>query len=298
MTIIDPRLVERARGIDMLAFLERHCGFTFVLRGGSYRCRQHPSLAVKDDRLSWYWHSKGVGGYGAIDYLMKTEGMTFRRAVDAAMNIPAVTPNLQKPQPERTLVLPERASLPYTRLPDYLCNHRGIDIGIVNALLDEGSIYEDKRGNVVFLGFDGQGAARFASLRGTHGSQRFRMDCAGSDKRYGFCFGSTLSERLYVFESPIDAMSHASLMYTESDGKATWEHDCRLSLAGTADTALPFFLNQHRSIKQLVLCLDNDPAGREAATVITGKYAARGFLSRIELPQGKDYNLDLLHSKK
>lgn len=54
-----------------------------------------------------------------------------------------------------------------------------------------------------------------------------------------------------------------------------------------------FFLNQHREIKELVLCLDNDIAGRESAAKIARKYADLGYVVRIELPQGKDFNEDL-----
>ena len=41
-------------------------------------------------------------------------------------------------------------------------------------------LYEDKRGNVVFVGHDEQGAARFASVRSTYSD--FRGDCMGSGK--------------------------------------------------------------------------------------------------------------------
>ena len=139
----------------------------------------------------------------------------------------------------------------------------------------------------MFIGFDERSAARFASLRGTYHDRQFRKDCTGSDKRFGFQMGAAPSQRLYIFESPIDAMSHASLV-------DDWRRDNRLSLAGTSGTALPHYLNTHPHIRELVLCLDNDPAGREAATAIAEKYAALGFTTRIELPQSKDYNADLL----
>jgi len=60
--MIDKSTIEQARRTDLLQFLEKHNGFTFSEKGGIYRCRQHPSLAVKNDRLSFYWHSKGIGG--------------------------------------------------------------------------------------------------------------------------------------------------------------------------------------------------------------------------------------------
>jgi hypothetical protein len=77
---IDENTLAQARAADMVAFLEKYHGFTFAHRGGEYRCNQHKSLAVKSDRLSWFWHSKSIGGYGALDYLTKVENMPFREA--------------------------------------------------------------------------------------------------------------------------------------------------------------------------------------------------------------------------
>jgi len=120
------------------------------------------------------------------------------------------------------------------------------------------------------------------------------MDCTGSDKRYGFTMPAcSPSERLYVYESPIDAMSHASIENVATGDKDTWKQHSRLSLAGTSDTALLFFLNKHTAVKDLVFCLDNDPAGREAAATLVKRYGEKGFQTQIERPMGKDINEDL-----
>jgi hypothetical protein len=119
------------------------------------------------------------------------------------------------------------------------------------------------------------------------------MDCTGSDKRYGFNMALSPSERLYIYESPIDAMSHASIENMVTGDKDAWKRHSRLSLAGTSDTALAFFLNKQKSVNELVFCLDNDTAGREAAAIMARKYADRGFCTRLELPGGKDFNDDL-----
>jgi len=290
--LIDKNIVEQARNTDIIAFFEKSYGYTFSQKGGAYRCRQHPSLAVKSNRLSWYWHSKGIGGFGALDYLVKVENMPFNSAVETAAGITAATAKPgQDAEKPKTLVLPEKAGTPL-RLYDYLCGKRGIDSGIVDALIQKGSLYEDKRGNVVFVGYDEQGKARFASLRGTL-DRAFRMDCAGSDKRYGFNMALSPSERLYIYESAIDAMSHASIDNMVKGDKDAWKQHSRLSLAGTSDTALSFFLNKQKSVNELVFCLDNDTAGREAAAGMAREYADRGFYTRLELPAGKDFNEDL-----
>ena len=293
---INEDIVAQARTADVLAFLIKYHGFTFAHRGGSYRCKRHPSLAVKDDCLSFYWHSKGVGGVGVIDYLVKVENMTFREAVEVITGISptsAPPPIQHEPPKPKPLVLPEKSGLAL-RLYDYLCNKRGIDTEIVNMLIQRKMLYEDKRGNVVFVGYDEHDKARLASLRGTHGDCNFRGDCSGSDKRYGFNIAASApSERLYIYESPIDLMSHASLENAATGDTWVWLQHNRLSLSGTTDTAIPFFLNQYKAIKELVLCLDNDTAGRDAALRLSAKYVQKGYLTRIELPSGKDYNEDL-----
>jgi hypothetical protein len=101
------------------------------------------------------------------------------------------------------------------------------------------------------------------------------------------------SERLYIFESPIDAMSHASLVNADTGDTGAWKRYSCLSLSGTSDTALNFFLNQHTAVKELVFCLDNDQAGQAAAVKMAREYAYRGYTAINEPPRGKDFNEDL-----
>ena len=290
--MIDNRIIEQARKADIISFLEKYHGFTFTTMNGGYRCKQHASLAIKNDCLSWYWHSKSIGGFGALDYLVKVENMSFREAVEVITGATTPTAPLRhEAVPPKTLILPEKAGI-MLHLYDYLCIRRGIDSEVVNTLIQKEKLYEDKRGNVVFVGHDEQGAARFASLRGTQSD--FRGDCSGSDKRYGFSVAACVpSERLYLYESAIDLMSHASLVNADTGDKGAWKRHNRLSLAGTSDAALPFFLNQHKAVRELIFCLDNDTAGREATVMMARKYAAKGYTALNELPQGKDFNEDL-----
>jgi hypothetical protein len=296
---LDKAIIDKARSSDVVAFFERYHGFTFSRSGSEFRCNQHKSLSVSDNRLSWFWHSKGIGGYGALDYLIKVENMPFRSAVETLIgSIPTSTVRYSPTtSPPKTLILPERSSTAL-KLHDYLCNTRGIDGDVVNWLTQKKMIYEDLRGNVVFVGSVVQGNARFASLRGTHND--FRGDCSGSDKRYGWCMIGRNLERLYVFESPIDCMSHATIANEAKGSSTAWKQQSRLSLSGTCETALIFFLSQPENIqtRELVFCLDNDTAGREAAMLLSKKYADEGYSTRIVTPQGKDFNDDLLEHRR
>ena len=64
--------------------------------------------------------------------------------------------------------------------------------------------------------------------------------------------------RLAVAESPIDALSLASLVKL-SGGE--WRDSHYLSLGGTAPRAMLQFLHDHPHVTQVSLCLDNDKAG-------------------------------------
>ena len=204
--MIDKINIDNARSIDLIAFLEQYKSFHFRHLGGEYRCTEHTSLAVKSDRLSWYWHSKGIGGYGAIDFLMKIEGYDFKGALqllaDGQTNAPPPPPTVAT---QRDFILPEKAKS-NRRAYAYLTITRGIDSEIIQELFQEKKIYEDIKGNAVFVGFDEQGKPKYATLRGTYTDKPFRMDCIGSDKRYSFCMNGD-TDRLYIFESAIESLS-------------------------------------------------------------------------------------------
>jgi len=107
------------------------------------------NLAVKDDRLSWYWHSKGVGGYGVFDYLTKIENMTFINALELLEgNTTTMQAAPRKQKAPVILKLPEKKNIT-VNLYKYLCVQRGIDSNIVSTLHDEGKVYENKDGNLV-----------------------------------------------------------------------------------------------------------------------------------------------------
>ena len=101
-------------------------------------------------------------------------------------------------------------------------------------------------------------ASRFACLRGTR--DNVRIDVEGSDKRYNFSLLAADPEcpRLAVAESPIDALSLATLVML-SGGE--WQDSHYISLDGTAPRAMIQFFHDHPHVAQVSLCLDNDKAG-------------------------------------
>jgi hypothetical protein len=85
----------------------------------------------------------------------------------------------------------------------------------------------------------------------------------------------------------------ASLVNATTGDTGAWRKHNRISLAGTSNTALSFYLDRHQNIMELVFCMDNDPAGRIAALMMGREYALKGYMVLNEPPRGKDFNEDL-----
>ena len=195
------------------------------------------------------------------------------------------------------LVLPERAEGKYNRVYAYLSQTRGISPDVISDFMRSKQVYQDTKGNCVFVGFDEQGTAKFGSVRGTLTEKKYRGDCKNSDKRYAFHQMGTDSTRLYIFEAPIDLMSHCT-MTDQAFGKGAYKGQTRLALCGSSDVALEAFLERHSEVRVLHFRLDNDEAGRAAVEKYTAKYQAKGYEVHSFFSKGKDVNEDLINAQK
>ena len=193
--------------------------------------------------------------------------------------------------------MPEKADGKYNRVYAYLSQTRGISSDVISDFMRSKQLYQDTKGNCVFVGFDEQGTAKFGSVRGTLTERKYRGDCKNSDKRYAFHQIGTDSTRLYIFEAPIDLMSHCT-MTDRAYGKGTYKGQTRLALCGSSDVALEAFLERHNEVRVLHFRLDNDEAGRTAVEKYTAKYQARGYEVHSVFAKGKDVNEDLINTQK
>lgn len=294
--------IRQAHEVDMVEFLENYLGMEhgfYRSAGGEYRSKEHSGLAVHPDGRQWSWFSHAIDGNDAIDFLQRYEKMTFYDAVEVLLREYPVITNVTENRrncnenecetPSPLLFEPDKSSS-YRRLYAYLTKTRCIDREIVCSLIHDDKMYQDERGNIVFRGFDEFGNVRYATRRGTYSGKRFCRECRGSDKRYGFRFGDDRTDMVYVFESPIDGMSHATM---ELHTVGEWKEKCRLSLGGVSDAALEEYLRTHPHVKKIILCLDNDESGNSAADKMMRKYDELGYSVERETPRMKDFNEDL-----
>lgn len=138
---------------------------------------------------------------------------------------------------------------------------------------------------MVFAGRDTKNIPCFAHCRGT--TDKFRLDVAGLDKSYGFCYQGNGSQ-LCVFEAPIDLLSFICLFPKD------WQNSSYLSLGGVADKALIWYLNDHHDISKVFLCLDSDEAGEKASRRIAEELPEGLAVVRLKSVL-KDWNEVLLH---
>ena len=138
--------------------------------------------------------------------------------------------------------------------------------------------------------------AVYGLIRSTNTNSKFRIDAEGSDKENSFYLNGTNPRKVYVFESPIDLLSHATLADIRSGNKGEWIHDSRLSLGGNSDVALEHYVKEYPKVEEICFCVDNDMGGEKAIKAYAEKYKDMGYIVTREIPKLKDFNEDLVVS--
>mgnify|MGYP002528720500 FL=1 len=276
MPYIAPEVITEAKRMDLLTYLREYEPNELVKYSNNpYTTRTHDSLKISNGK--WMWWSRGIGGKSALDYLIKVRGMDFVEAVQTIMGNSSVrspTPENAKGYVNQPLLLPER-SLTTDVVFEYLFG-RGIDYEIINYCLEKELVIESlPYHNVVFIGYDESNKPKYAAYRATNQS-RLMGDCTGSKKQYSFRLTAENTGEVHLFECAIDLLSYATLMKME--GK-NWRQFNLISLAGVyspkqniGDSKVPVtvrnLLEKDKSIKRIILHLDNDIAGRKATKAL------------------------------
>lgn len=300
MAWVSEEEIEAARAMTAIEYLRRY--ESSRLKKSSARNEweliDHDSFKINGITSAWHWKSRGIGGYSALNFLTKVDGMGFVKAVEflSGQNPSYIPPeHIEEKAP---FVLPER-SANCERVRKYL-NGRGISDAVITYCIEKGILYESHPyHNAVFVGLNEQGEAKYAFLRGIYdrGGKPFRIEQSGSDKGCAFCIPpSKESHKAAIYEASIDAMAHMTLEQNRAD-------KYRLSLGGISapkegeerkafkkPSALEQFLKQHPEIVELEICMDNDFAGRWACEHIKEAYKGK-YKITINLPaiEGADY---------
>lgn len=250
-----------ANSVDLADFL-RLRGEKLERAGREYKLvysdgsGSHDSITIRGS--TWFDHKNQVGG-GAIKFMQYHYGMDFPTAVQELLG-QRVTPlsytspkTVETEKKQKNFMLPE-ANENMHRVFAYLIKQRFIAPDIISFFAKNHTLYEDKsHHNAVFVGVDENGIPRQAHKRGTATfGKSFRQTVEGSDTKYSFAhFGK--SEKLFVFEAPIDMLSYLSL-YSEN-----WQQHSYIAMNGVYENAVLTALKGHSNLSEIVIEIVNNP---------------------------------------
>lgn len=279
--------IQKADDTDLYVFLSGR-GEVFKRCGKEYRWLRHDSVMINGNE--WYRFSQNKGGH-AIDFMKEFYGLSFAEAVKELLGEEGESDKrTAKEDAGRQKVCP--IPLPGVELPErnescaiarkYLIEQRKLSEQLVDQMIEKGDIYESKAyHNVVFVGRDKERNPRYATMRGTD-EKRYRGDARGSEKNYGFGHMGT-DEKLFVFESPIDLLSYLTAVPEK------WEKHSYISLGGLSEKAMKQVYTEHKNIRSIYLCLDNDEAGNARCRQLISLIPEELNVYRLE-PVKKDWN--------
>ncbi|MFE7083743.1 toprim domain-containing protein [Priestia megaterium] len=284
----------KARDVDLLSYLEAK-GETFVKEGKYYRHTEHDSLLIKGNMYAW--NSRNETGYGAISFAQMYYGMSFPQAV---LDINKGDYKELSHEQSSASVSNEPFRYPkelevqdQTKAKEYLIRERHIDPRLVHWLFQKDLIAQDKRNNVVFkwreqggkgkvIGADRQGTVTMKNKRGS-----FKQVLPNDNPHTGFSVDVGKPKSIHFFESPIDLLSYWSIQEKQLQNTRL------ISMNGLKPkTVAQSYLAAQReglTIKELILAVDHDQAGKEFINKMT--QVVNADLIKGDLPSvGKDWN--------
>ncbi|MDR1821180.1 MAG: DUF3991 and toprim domain-containing protein [Oscillospiraceae bacterium] len=320
MPYITPDIIQLAREVDLLTYLETYEPDNLVSLGnGNYCTKEHDSLKISNGK--WCWWSRRVGGANALDYLTVVRQLPFTEAVEALiggklpMTIP--TPSQQpKPAAKEDFRLP-CASFTTAEITRYLTS-RGVSESVIRYCIEQKILYESyPQHSCVFVGKDETGQPRFACWRGTE-ERRMMGDVKHSDKRFSFRISpsdsTNSSATLHLFEGAIDALSYAtiaeqrgldftkmhllSLSGIHAPKQSTEQSEAHNAAQTRAPSALENYLESHPEITKISVHFDNDYPGQSAAQGLVAALSDRYLVENRPPKSGKDVNEYLQESNR
>ena len=286
---------QRANSVDLVEFLKMQ-GEILIPSGREKRLQSNHSITVRGNE--WFDHATKEGGL-AIDFVQNFYGQTFPDAVTMLLNGEQGVPYSKAKKREESrkpFELPPRNN-DMRRLFAYLIKHRLIDRDVVSFFAKEKLIYESKEPsadkskeyhNAVFVGYDENGIPRHAHKRGLYTEGKgYKGNIDSSNPCYSFHYIGN-SDRIYVFEAPIDLLSFITL-----HKNLDWKKHSYIALCGLSEQSLLKTLESNPELLHVVLCLDHDSAGIEASEKIIDLLSEKDISCRQLQSVYKDWNEDL-----
>ena len=295
------QIKEQIRIVD---YAQQH-GFHVLAKGNFYTLKEYDSVIIDADK-NCFWRNSGIGTNpqgSVIDFAMNFvhSGNLEASLEELSQQIEGVSypvrqirehPVSAKPMEKAVLKdhLPQR-NRDMRRAYAYLTKTRWIDPDVVQDFVDRKMLYQDVKGNCVFLAYGADGEPNFATFRGTLSERKFLGDVKGSDYTHDF-YVNNQSEKLIVTESVIDAMSVMSILKGQNIDFQQYDY---LIQAGTKKyDAVLTQLQEHPQVQEVLLAMDHDIAGvkgmQKVQELIQGLPEVHKVSIHVPDSQYKDWN--------
>ena len=286
--------LKRVKQLDLLNYLLNYEPDELIkVSNKEYRLRTNDSITLSNGM--WYRHSQKYGKKSALDYFIYVRNYDF---LDAALHLLNLI-NQQNPQ----IIKQEYKKSKSFRLPlpnsnnniaiQYLTQIRKIDVDIINYFINHYYIYESAYDHaVVFVGYDEECQARFATKRSTN--TKDKKDVFASNKEYSFNLSNLNNQYLHIFESAIDLLSFLTI---QKISNKDYLNENYLSLSGVDGgnfKIIHSYLNRNKQIKLIYLHLDNDDTGNYTTGQIKSHFQSKYNVLDKRIDKGKDINDQLI----
>ena len=246
--------IESARGANLAEYFQTH-GYECELRRDELHVKGYGGFFVNVNTNQWTCFSENKGGTNAVNCLTEMLGMDFKTAVrELAGGSISYTPRRENNSfsaVKKQLVLPEKADN-MKKVFAYLCQTRKINSEIVSQLAHDKLLYQDTRGNAVFVHRDKNGKIVGAEIQGTNSEIRYKGVAQGTSESV-FALKIGEPKKAYVFESAIDLLSFKQLANPEKI-----QNSVLVSMTGLKPNTLKSLMEN--GVK-MFSCVDNDEAG-------------------------------------
>ena len=301
------------REVNILDYAGMH-GIELQRVGRYYTLKGHDSVRIDPDK-NCFWRNSGIGQTttgSVIDFanafvhnedlhesLKELTGLV-SGIYEVTNTVPSVHQKTQQTRKSLEENLPERAKNMH-RAYAYLTQTRFIEPDVVQDFVNRKMLYQDVKGNCVFVAYDETQKPVFASFRGTLSERKFLGDVSGSDYRKGFYIDNK-SDKLIVTESVIDAMSVMSILYGQGVDYKQYDY-LPLNSADKHATLLAHLADSPK--EEVFLAFDHDLTGVKNMQLLKEEILDErsGFDMKSEqitfhVPEKKDWNEELVDKMK
>lgn len=262
--------IYNARNADLPSYF-RTRGYDLKPEGNRFYVKEITGLVLLN--CTYYnFYGDNEGHNNAVDCLMNVLGLSFNDSIQELLGITKTVTSkrdisLQEKKSKtkyssnekKELIMPEAKEGQYRRAFAYLIQTRKIDPKLVKYLVENNLLYEDVRGNCVFVWKCAKNGVVGADKNGTT-ERRYKGITAGSNQDVGFNISFSKNvEKLLFFESPIELLSFITLKRNSVN-----KNTMLVSMSGCKNVVVDHHIQCHPNAK-VFICTNNDKRGKQFA---------------------------------